>query len=296
MVLCAQGAIAAFGEPNMHEHFDDVVKAHFLGSQKVSYAKRKAKKEGKPLMVVITRQGCGACNMLKESVNSGSKVKERLGKFVVVNAEGVEGIEAWAMQGHGYSPQTYFYAPGQDAPLHIRSQLSTQNNLPFYLHDDANLAWAMDAALMAVKGKGHFDDVVKNHFLASRRVSHAKQKAKKEGKPLMVLITARQGCNGCDMLKESVNLGSMVKERLGNFVVVNAEGKAGMEAWAPPGHNYLPQTYFYAPGEETPLHIQTQNDDMPFFLYDDASIAWGMDTALTQVKSGSREITVYHNR
>ena len=59
---------AAFGHNKVTEKFDTGVSAHFLLSAKVSYAKRKAKKLNKPLMVLLTKPGCGACQNLKQSV------------------------------------------------------------------------------------------------------------------------------------------------------------------------------------------------------------------------------------
>merc|ERR1712039_456486 len=112
---------------------------------------------GKPLMVILTRPGCGACQNLKQSVNFGSKVKERLSKFVVVHGEGNEGLEAWATKGETYFPQTYFFPPGENKPLPIQSQ---NDKAKYFLHDDETMAWGMDTAVMAVQtgARGEGDD------------------------------------------------------------------------------------------------------------------------------------------
>ena len=60
---------AAWGHNKVTTAFDDEVKKHVIGSSKKSYAMRKAKKANKPLLVILTRKGCGACQNLKQSVN-----------------------------------------------------------------------------------------------------------------------------------------------------------------------------------------------------------------------------------
>jgi thioredoxin-related protein len=68
-VVCLAWPVgAAFGHNKVTESFDAEVSKHFLGSAKVSYARRKAKKQNKPLIVLLTKPGCGACQNLKQSV------------------------------------------------------------------------------------------------------------------------------------------------------------------------------------------------------------------------------------
>ena len=45
-------------------------------------------------------------------------------------------------------------------------------------------------------------------------------------------------------------------------------------AWQEKGHGYWPQTYFFAPGEDTALPILGNSDTSPHFLHDDDTIAW----------------------
>jgi hypothetical protein len=140
------GSDAAFGQAKVTEKFDEEVSKHFTKSTKPSYAKRRAKKLGKPLIVLLTRNGCGACQNLKQSVNYGSEVKKLLDKFVVVHAENKHCAQ-WQLEGHGYAPQTLFFAPGEDDPLPIHGN---SDNSPYFLHDDATLKWAMETTLEAV--------------------------------------------------------------------------------------------------------------------------------------------------
>jgi hypothetical protein len=122
-----------FGQAKPAENFDEEVSKHFIKSNKPSYAKRRAKKHDKPLMVLLTRSGCGACQNLKQSVNHGTGVKQFLEKFVVVHAENNHCAQ-WQLEGHGYAPQTMFFPPGEDNPLPINGN---NDNSPHFLHDDA---------------------------------------------------------------------------------------------------------------------------------------------------------------
>ena len=54
------------------------------------------------------------------------------------------------------------------------------------------------------------------------------------------------------------------------------------------GHSYVPQTYFYAPREETPLPIHGTSDSSPHFLHDESTLLWGLEKMIEVVKSGER--------
>ena len=118
---------------------------------------RRALKKSLPLMVILTRPGCGACQNLKQSVNYGKDLRKRLaeGDIIVVHAEGLA-TDEWKLHGHQYVPQTMFFAPGDKRPLPIHGRKDAQ---PFYLHDEQTLLWAVDVAIDAVKtGKRGVDD------------------------------------------------------------------------------------------------------------------------------------------
>ena len=145
---------AAFGSASVTEHFDAELSSSFLPSSKRSYAMRMAANSAKPLLVLLTRRGCGACQNLKQSVNMGADLKGLLsgGAFVVVHAEGAA-AEQWMAQGQGYMPQTYFYAPGEEVPLPI---LGSSESSPHFFHDEATLLWGARKALEVVaSGERH---------------------------------------------------------------------------------------------------------------------------------------------
>jgi thioredoxin-related protein len=122
-----------FGRSKPAENFDDEVSKHFIESNTPSHAKESAKKQNKPLLVLLTRKGCGDCQNLKSSVNRGKEVKQLLEKFVVVHAEN-EKIAQWQLVGHEYAPQTMIFPPGEEDPLPINGH---NKDTPYSLNDDA---------------------------------------------------------------------------------------------------------------------------------------------------------------
>jgi hypothetical protein len=69
LLALPDGADGAFGHAPVAEFFDKDFSKFFIPSTKKSYSLRKSKKTEKPLMVIMTRAGCGACQNLKQSVN-----------------------------------------------------------------------------------------------------------------------------------------------------------------------------------------------------------------------------------
>jgi len=102
LLLLASTAAAEWrpGQNKPAEHFDNEISKHFLGSAKRSYCLRKAKKKNLPLLVLLTRPGCGACQNLKQSVNRGTELKALAasGKLLLVLAEG-DAQAQWQAEG-----------------------------------------------------------------------------------------------------------------------------------------------------------------------------------------------------
>lgn len=146
-VLCGTGA---FGSTPVTEHFDEEFSSFFLKSTKKSYALRKSKKEEKPLMVIMTRAGCGACQNLKQSVKLAqgeTTIKTIASEFLIVHAEGLKADE-WQQPYQGYAPQVLFYAPGETRPLPIHGTVEAQ---PHYFHDHDTMLWGMRKTLEVVE-------------------------------------------------------------------------------------------------------------------------------------------------
>ena len=59
----------AFGHAKVTQNFDKEVSAHFLGSTKRSYVLRKSATEGKPVLVLLTNPGCGACQAKQHAMS-----------------------------------------------------------------------------------------------------------------------------------------------------------------------------------------------------------------------------------
>jgi len=84
-------------------------------------------------------------------------------------------------------------------------------------------------------------------------------------------------------------MGSSVKALLDKelVLVVHVEGEKA-EEWKSPEDSYVPQTYFYAQREETPLPIHGTSEGSPHFFHDESTLAWGIEKMLQVVASGER--------
>ena len=111
--------------------------------------------------------------------------------------------------------------------------------------------------------------------------------AKSTQKPLLVLLTQRD-CAACNYLLQSLHEGTQARKLLPNFIGVVADTPKAWRAWKRTGHDYMPQTLFFPPGEKQMLPILGTSDTLPHFLHDEATVAWGMQTCLDAVASGAR--------
>jgi thiol-disulfide isomerase/thioredoxin len=140
LALFARTTLAAGGGGG-NVDFDDDVASHFVTdvSRDAVFADSGS---NKPIMVLVTQPWCGACKGLKRGVNAGTEVKGLLEKFTVVHAVGDDG-QQWQESGHGYVPQTYFFAPDG-------TTLSVEGPNPKYAHffpNESTLVTGMKSAL-----------------------------------------------------------------------------------------------------------------------------------------------------
>jgi thioredoxin-related protein len=119
LLLLPAPSEGAFGSAQVADKFDPDIVKQFLKTTRRSYALRRAAKHGKPLMVLLTKQGCGACQNLRQAVNRGTEMRGLLSDFVVCHAEGKFAAEWFEKGQEGYVPQTLFFAPGESKPLPI---------------------------------------------------------------------------------------------------------------------------------------------------------------------------------
>jgi hypothetical protein len=150
LLALPDGADGAFGHAPVAEFFDKDFSKFFIPSTKKSYSLRKSKKTEKPLMVIMTRAGCGACQNLKQSVNLAQgeeTIKSIADEFIIVHAEGTQADE-WQQPYQGYAPQVLFYAPGETQPLPIHGTAEAQ---PYFFHDHDTILWGMKKTLEVVE-------------------------------------------------------------------------------------------------------------------------------------------------
>ena len=86
-------------------------------------AKEKSKKAGKPIMILLTKNGCPACKILKGEMNDSAELRDLLDRFVFVSSN-LHDEQAMKYTGKlidppSYAPSTTFLAPG-GAPLEVK--------------------------------------------------------------------------------------------------------------------------------------------------------------------------------
>jgi hypothetical protein len=134
---------------------------------------------------------------------------------------------------------------------------------------------------------GRLNEDLASQFLRNPKRAYAMRVAKKANRPLMVILTQRN-CAACHNLLQSINAGTELHYLLPRFVAVHADTQKGWKAWQLAGHDYMPQTLFFAPGEKNLLPILGTSDESPHFLHDADTVVWGMTTCLEAVASGAR--------
>jgi thiol-disulfide isomerase/thioredoxin len=131
------------------EGFDADVNAAHCGVTGMAEAKAKAKDEGKVLVAVVTEPWCGACKRLKSSINDSKEVKNLLGEFTVVLAEGSDGAEWKGVSGAGYIPQILFFDPTTGYEKMIAGANSGNDKYPYFFGSAQQLAVGMRTAMRA---------------------------------------------------------------------------------------------------------------------------------------------------
>jgi thiol-disulfide isomerase/thioredoxin len=252
------------------------ITSHFVEPHTRENVLQLAKEKNKPAMVIVMTSWCAACAGLRKSVNSGTKAKPLLDKFVVAYAMEEGPANVWTEAGQNYVPQIYFFnAAGNQIHVYNEGQFK------YFFADEDHLSRAMESALKlveqgtvgvkkedAVPVEGHnpihdmqaspepenkvamydpmhvFDEGIKGHFLDNLKPEEMRQKALEANRPFMVILT-QTWCEACVKLINSVNAGSKSKDLLNAFVISHAHGEDGLANWQPKGEDYVPQALFF---------------------------------------------------
>lgn len=294
----AQEVVEQFVEPHTREHVEQV-----------------ASEKSKPVMVIAMTTWCGACSLLRGSVNSGSKVRPLLGKFVVAYATEEGEANVWTEAGQNYVPQVYFFnSRGEQLQV-----FSESPQYKYYFSDEANLERAMLKALDLVASQpataptpspamagesthgstspapapdrnvpvfdpDHaFDESVAGHFLVNINAEEIRKKAVEANRPFMVMLTT-SWCHACKDLIQSVNGGKETKDLLDHFVNLHAHGDRALSDWQPEGHDYVPQVLFFDV-DGSLMDVKGPYAAYSNFYSSDKELANGMAAALDASKS-----------
>jgi len=103
-----------------------------------------AKKEGKPLMLLIHKSWCGACKSLKPKFKESQKIAKLSPKFVMVNTmdDDEPPGDVYKPDG-GYVPRLFFFDPEGD----LLGDVVNENGNPeykYYYYDEVSIVTSME--------------------------------------------------------------------------------------------------------------------------------------------------------
>lgn len=263
------------------------VAAHFFEPTDPSHVHAEAGKINKPTMAIVMTQWCGACNNLRASVNSGTKVKALLDKFLVVYVEDDATKHEWSKSGEDYVPQVHWFSPvGRRLAVYAETEAYKH-----YFADEDTLEAAMQKALeLTASEESHtvnpahaFDESFSAHFLDNLKPEEMRSKAVEANRPFMVLLT-QVWCDACHDLVDSINKGKEVKDLLDAFVVTHAYGDDGLRNWQPEGENYVPQVLFFD-ADGSLLDVKGPREEYKHFFSSDSDMGSAMAMALDASKT-----------
>lgn len=278
-------ASAVLVTPARGEGWAKDVAAHFVEPHLPEHVHAEASKANKTAMVIVMTTWCGACNNLRISVNSGTKVKSLLDKFTVAYSEDEEGKNAWQEHGQDYVPQVYFFSPsGKKLGVHTETE-----KYKYFFSDENTLERGMKEALALTEtggtgGNAHeLDASIKEHFSQNVKPAEMQAKALELNRPFMALVT-QEGCDACQDLIQSINGGYQVKDLLDSFLITHAHSYEALRDWQPDGENYVPQVLFFDT-DGTLLDVKGPHAEYKYFYSDETEMASGMSMALDASKA-----------
>mmetsp|Transcript_38813 Transcript_38813/g.52682 ORF Transcript_38813/g.52682 Transcript_38813/m.52682 type:complete len:256 (-) Transcript_38813:215-982(-) len=254
---------------------------------------RKAREQGKPVMVLLTTKVSWDSMGLRASVNKGSKVRFLLPHFIVVNQE--HDFKQWKEEGHHYIPQALFF--------NSRGQRISMNSVTAYRNffaDDIALSAAMRKAIhggtsllsrsvLSRKFHSPFLKEIVEHFESSSDPEEIIPKAAHARKPAMIILT-EPWCDNCKDMIDDINAKpDRMLKLLPQFVVAHASGDHTIEQWKEPGQEYVPQVLF-SDGDGNMLDVRTGSKEYPRFFTDEKSVVKAMEQALQLFKRKSQEL------
>jgi len=155
----------------------------------------KAKEEKKPLMLIIHKTWCGACQTLKGKFAKAKMIAELAKKFIMVNAEDDE--EPWEEEyqpdGGKYIPRIFFLSPDGQVLKDVVNPKDEYKQYPYYYSNPAPIITVMQSVLkkygLPVPGDAASSDekktekAKKEETSKDKDVKKEKSEEKEEAKP-----------------------------------------------------------------------------------------------------------------
>ncbi len=108
-------------------------------------AKAVAKRDGKPLMLVIHRTWCGACKSLRPKFDASKEIEALSGQLVMVNsADESKFTETEFSPDGGYVPRILFFDPEGN---HLEEIVQRSDKYKYFHYDPSSIVTAMKEAV-----------------------------------------------------------------------------------------------------------------------------------------------------
>jgi len=273
-----------------------------------------AKETNRPMMLIIHKSWCGACNALKPKIMNSRPIWEMSKYFVMVNVEDdEEPTDNQFFPDGGYYPRIFVLTPGGEVVRELHNQNPTFLKYKYSYNDEETLHLMMKWAVHRFKGNYAQVDAtgeiktqqaetttatpspisegritLKESGLTWYEIQDAIVHAKQHRMPILFLIH-RTTCPACKAVLRMLARDEDFREKAKLFI--NAEVEDDTDEKTADAYNvdggYVPRIYFITPeGKvwEDIWNVGTQYLDNKFYYYEISAVLRSMDKALNRME------------
>lgn len=281
-----------WGETIEWKTFDDGLKA--------------AKKNDKPLMLLIYKTWCGACKALKPVFAKSQEIAELSKHFVMVNVEDEEEPKDEKYRPDGrYIPRILFLSADGEVMEEFYNENGKHKDTKYYYGKTSEIVTSMKAVLNKLKGSDLLEEMEEEPVMESNPLARGfgdrinwvtyedgLEKMKKSGKWMLLLIH-KTWCGSCKALKPKLADSKEFAEMSRHFVMVNTEDEE-----EPKGSQfvvdgeYIPRVLFLNPeGKviEAIWNEGTKHPQVKYYYSSAQELISAMNRALKMKETGTLE-------
>lgn len=251
-----------------------------------------AKKNEKPVMLIIHKSWCGACKALKPIVAESKEIVELSKKFVMINLEDDEEPKDEQFDVDGkYFPRVFFLNHEGKVQKDLHNNDLEYIKYKFFYNDDEELIHTMKtASKKLVKAPPSLDRGLGKE-INWMKLEEAYVEAKKSWKPIFLLIH-KSWCSACQALKPKFAASEKIKELSKDLVMVNVEDEFDIhiKKFDIDGA-YIPRVMFMDPLGNVMEKISnagTMYKESKYYYWEATAVVRSMQRAVDKVKAMTR--------